>query len=155
MTKLWSLIAIIIEFKYLNNIRPVFLRNINGITSSVFLISKFSRIPSLQSLFLNFSESNVLLSLGQCMKCFLVSKTIRVFSYSHIKYRPYSDGLRCTYSFSGVPSTVLTLCASVAHGISRRVLCHQSFAPRVLHPSHDAWPCKTSRTQIQVYFVAN
>ena len=25
-----------------------------------------------------------------------------------------------------------------AHRISGRVLCHQSFAPRVLHPSHDA-----------------
>ena len=40
-----------------------------------------------------------------------------------------------------------------AHGISGRVLCHQSFAPCVLHPSHDAWPW-ISRTQIQVYSVA-
>ena len=58
-----------------------------NITTSLFLISKCSRITSLQSLFFNFLESNVLLSLGQCMNCFLVSKTIRVFSHSHIKYR--------------------------------------------------------------------
>ena len=50
-----------------------------SITSSLFLISKCSRIPSLQSLFFNFLESNVLLNLGQCMNCFLVRKTIMGF----------------------------------------------------------------------------
>ena len=88
------------------------LRIITSITSSLFLISKFSRITSLQSLFFNFLESNVLLSLGQCINCFLVSKTIRVFSHSHIALSiTLSEGLRCTYLFSGVPSIVLTLCA--------------------------------------------
>ena len=50
MTKLWCLIAAMIEFKYLNDIRPVFLvRIMTSITSCLFLISKFSRITSLQS----------------------------------------------------------------------------------------------------------
>ena len=53
MTKLWCLITTIIEFKYLNDILPVFLRIMTSITSSLFLISKCSRIPSLQSLFFN------------------------------------------------------------------------------------------------------
>ena len=66
----------------------VFLRIMASITTSLILISKFSRITSLKSLFFNFLESNVLLILGQCMNCFLVSKTIRVFLHSHIKYRP-------------------------------------------------------------------
>ena len=66
----------------------VFLRIMASITTSLILISKFSRITSLQTLFFNFLESNVLLSFGQCMNCFLVRKTIRVFSHSHIKYRP-------------------------------------------------------------------
>ena len=88
MTKLWCLIAIIIEFKYLNDISPVFLRIRTSITSSLFLISKFSRITSLQSLFFNFLESNVLLNLGQCMNCILVRKTTRVFSHSYIKVSP-------------------------------------------------------------------
>ena len=81
-----------------------------SVTSSLFLIFKCSRITSLQSLFFNFLESNVLLSLGQCMNCFFVSKTIRVFRI-HMSSITLSDGLRCTYSFSGVPSTVLTLWA--------------------------------------------
>ena len=88
MIKLWCLSTTMIEFKYLNDIFAVFLRIMTSITSSLFLISKCSRITSLQSLFFNFLESNVLLSLGQCMNCFLVSKTVRVFSHSHIKYRP-------------------------------------------------------------------
>ena len=152
MTKLWCLITKIIEFKYLNDIWPVFLRVMTSITSSLFLISKCSRITSLQSLFFNFLESNVLLSLGQCMNCFLVSKTIRVFSHSNIKYRPqrritmyllvFRSPKHCSYALR------------FAHGISGRVLCHQSFAPRVLHPSHDSWLRKISRTQIQVYSVA-
>ena len=74
MTKLWCLITTITEFKYLNDIWPVFLRIMTSITTSLFLISKCSRIPSLQSLFFNFCESNVLFSLRQCMNCFLVSR---------------------------------------------------------------------------------
>ena len=50
MIKLWCLRAII-EFKYLNNTWPGFLRIIASITSSLFLISKCSRITWLQSLF--------------------------------------------------------------------------------------------------------
>ena len=88
MTKLWCLIAIMIEFKYLNDIWPGFRRIMTSITSSLFLISKCSRITSLQSLFFNFLESNVLLNLGQCMNCILVRKTTRVFSHSYIKVSP-------------------------------------------------------------------
>ena len=152
MTKLWCLIPKTIEFKYLNDIWPVFLRILTSITSSLFLISKFSRIPSLQSLFLNFLESNVLFSLGHCMNCFLVSKTISVFSHSYIKYRPLRRIKMYLLVFRSAEHCPHAL--RCAHGISGRVLCHQSFAPCVLHPSHDAWPRKISRTQIQVYSVA-
>ena len=109
------------------------------------------RIASLQSLFFNFLESNVLLTLGQCMNCFLVSKTIRVFSHSHIKYRPQRQITMNLLIFRRPEHCSYAL--GFAHGISGRVLCHQSFAPCVLHPSHDAWPCKISPTQIQVYSV--
>ena len=123
-----------------------------SITSSLFLISKCSRITSLQSLFFSFLESNVLLSLGLCMNFFLVRKTTRVFSHSYIKYRPYR---RITMYLLVFRRPEHCSCAlRFVRGISGRVLCHQSFAPRVLHPSHDAWPCKTRRTQIQVYSVA-
>ena len=111
MTKLWCLIATMIEFKYLNDIRPVFLRNITSITSSLFLISKCSRITSLQSLFFNFLESNVFVkfrSVYELFSCKQGNKGFLVFTY---QVSPCRDGLRCTYSFSGVPSTVLTLCA--------------------------------------------
>ena len=130
----------------------VFLRIMASITTSLILISKFSRITSLKSLFFNFLESNVLLILGQCMNCFLVSKTIRVFLHSHIKYRPQRRITMYLLVFRRFNNCSYAL--RFAHGISGRVLCHQSFTPCVLHPSHDAWLCKISRTQIQVYSVA-
>ena len=108
-------------------------------------------ITSLQSLFFNFLESNVLLSLCQCMNCFLIRKTIRVFWHSHVKYRPQR---RITMYLLVFRRPKDRYALRFARGISGRVLCHQSFAPRALHPSHDAWPCKMSRTQIQVYSVA-
>ena len=151
MTKLWCL-RTIIEFKYLNDIFAVFLRIMTSNTGSLFLISKFSRIPSLQSLFFNFLGSNVLLSFVQCMNCFLVRKTIRVFSHSHIKHRLQRRITMYLLVFTCPKHCSYALC--FAHGISGRVLFHQSFARRVLHPSHDAWPRKISRTQIQVYSVA-
>ena len=76
MTKLLCLSTIIIEFKYLNDILPVFQRIMTTVFQQSF--SKCSRITSLQSLFFNFLESNVLLSLGECTICLLVSKTIRI-----------------------------------------------------------------------------
>ena len=118
MIKLWCMSTIIIEFKYLNDILAVFLRSMTSITSGLFLISKCSRITSLQSLFFNFLESNVLLSLGQCMNCFLVSKAIRVFSYSHIKYRPAGTDYDVPTRFQESRALFLRF----AHGISGRVL---------------------------------
>ena len=76
MTKLLCLSTIIIEFKYLNDILPVFQRIMTTVFQQSF--AKCSRITSLQSLFFNFLESNVLLSLGECTICLLVSKTIRI-----------------------------------------------------------------------------
>ena len=44
------------------------------------------------------------------MNYFVVSKAIR-FSRIHISSIALSDGLQCAFSFSGVLSTTLTLCA--------------------------------------------
>ena len=130
----------------------VFLTIMTSITSSLFLISKCSRITSLQSLFFNFLETNVLLSLVQCMNCFLVSKTIGAFSHSHNKCRPQRRITMYLLVFRRPKHCPYAL--RFAHGVSGRVSCHQSFAPRALHPSLDTQLCKMSRTQIQVYFVA-
>ena len=116
-------------------------------------------------------------SLYLISKCSVYVITITIFQFlgikRFVKFRSVSELFSCKQDNQGFlafiyqvsPLTkdydVLTLFqASQAlslrftHGISGRVLYHQSFAPRVLHPSHDVWPCKISQTQIQVYSVA-
>ena len=123
-----------------------------SITSSLFLISKFSRIPSLQSLFFNLFRIKRFVKFWSVCELFSCREDNQGFLAFMYQVSPLATDYDVLTRFQA--SRALFLRFAFAHGISGRELCHQSFAPRVLHPSHDAWLCKISQTQIQVCSVA-
>ena len=120
--------ALIIEFKYLDDIRSFFLKNNAKHHQSSCQFLGVIGLRHFEHYFFNFLYSNVLLGLGQCMNCFLVIKAISV-SRIHI-YIALCNGLRFMRP---------TICAWY---LGKGGL-YQS-----LHPSHDALLCKISRIQI-------
>ena len=128
-----------------------------SITSGLFLISKCSRITSLQSIifqFLRIKRFVKFRSVYELFSCKQDNQGFLAFTYQVSPLAKDYD-VPTRFQASRALSLRFALCAlRFAHSISGRVLCHQSFTPCVLHPSHDAWLCKMSRTQIQVYSVA-
>ena len=123
-----------------------------SITSSLFLISKFSRIPSLQSLFFNLFRIKRFVKFGSVSELFYCKQDNQGFLAFTYQVSPLTKDYDVPTRFQASRALSLRfgLCAwHLGKGALSPII--HAF---VLHPSPDPWPCKMSRTQIQVYSVA-